>query len=57
VTSPPSGFRILAESDAVKVQAMVNSDNTVFGVQFHPEVKHTEKGLNVFQNFISACKV
>ncbi|MCQ4344953.1 MAG: GMP synthase subunit A [Sulfolobales archaeon] len=57
VTSPPPGFRILAESDAAKVQAMVNSDNTVFGVQFHPEVKHTEKGLNVFQNFISACKV
>lgn len=56
VVSPPSGFRVLANSENAKVQAMVNSDNTIFGVQFHPEVKHTEKGIEVFKNFIEACK-
>ncbi|BAK54335.1 GMP synthase subunit A [Sulfurisphaera tokodaii] len=56
VISPPQGFRILANSENAKVQAMVNKDNTIFGVQFHPEVKHTEKGIEVFKNFIEACK-
>ncbi|MEJ2770147.1 MAG: GMP synthase subunit A [Sulfolobaceae archaeon] len=56
VISPPNGFRVLAHSENAKVQAMVNSDNTIFGVQFHPEVKHTEKGIEVFKNFIQACK-
>lgn len=56
VVSPPPGFRVLANSENAKVQAMVNSDNTIFGVQFHPEVKHTEKGIEVFKNFIQACK-
>ena len=56
VVSPPPGFRVLAESENTKVQAIVNNDNTVFGVQFHPEVKHTEKGIEVFKNFISVCR-
>ncbi|QIW23442.1 GMP synthase subunit A [Sulfolobus sp. S-194] len=56
VVTPPQGFRILANSENAKVQAMVNKDNTIFGVQFHPEVKHTEKGIEVFKNFIEACK-
>ncbi|MGC9105706.1 MAG: GMP synthase subunit A [Thermoprotei archaeon] len=56
VVSPPPGFRVLAESQTAKVQAMVNADNSIFGVQFHPEVKHTEKGIEVFKNFLSACK-
>ena len=56
VKTPPPGFRILAYSENAKVQAMVNSDNTIFGVQFHPEVKHTEKGIEVFKNFIQVCR-
>ncbi|MUN29149.1 GMP synthase subunit A [Sulfuracidifex metallicus] len=56
VIEPPSGFKVLASSHYSKVQAIVNHDNTVFGVQFHPEVKHTENGTLVFKNFISAIK-
>ena len=56
VILPPPGFRVLAESENTKVQAMVSQDNTIFGVQFHPEVKHTEKGIEVFKNFLSACR-
>ncbi|AAY79944.1 GMP synthase subunit A [Sulfolobus acidocaldarius] len=56
VVRPPSGFRILASSENAKVQAMVNNDNSIFGVQFHPEVKHTEKGIEVFKNFIKICR-
>lgn len=56
VVEPPNGFKILASSENARVQAMVNSDNSIFGVQFHPEVKHTEKGIDVFKNFITVCK-
>ncbi len=56
VVEPPPGFKVLASSPSSKVQAMVNQDNTVFGVQFHPEVKHTESGTLVFKNFITAIK-
>lgn len=56
VSKVPPGFRRLAVSQESVVQAMVNSDNTVFGVQFHPEVKHTENGLLVFENFIRSSK-
>ncbi len=56
VVEAPPGFEVLASSPSSRVQAMVNQDNTVFGVQFHPEVKHTENGSMVFKNFISAIK-
>ena len=56
VVEPPNGFRILASSANTRVQAMVNSDNSIFGVQFHPEVKHTERGIEIFKNFLTACK-
>lgn len=56
VKEVPPGFRILADSQNTKVEAMVNSDNSIYGVQFHPEVKHTENGLEIFKNFLAVCK-
>ncbi|EZQ11116.1 GMP synthase subunit A [Candidatus Acidianus copahuensis] len=56
VKVPPMGFKVIAESETAKVQAMVNKDSTVFGVQFHPEVKHTEQGIEVFKNFLEVCR-
>jgi len=55
VFSPPQGFRVIATSENAKVQAIANEANSVFGVQFHPEVKHTEGGVKVFRNFIRVC--
>ncbi|AEB94974.1 MAG: GMP synthase subunit A [Metallosphaera sp.] len=56
VKAPPLGFRVLASSETTKIQSMVNKDNTIFTVQFHPEVKHTQQGLLVFKNFLEVCK-
>ncbi|QKQ99102.1 GMP synthase subunit A [Metallosphaera tengchongensis] len=56
VKSPPPGFRVLARSETTRVQSMVNSDNTTFTVQFHPEVKHTEHGVQILKNFLEVCK-
>jgi GMP synthase (glutamine-hydrolysing) len=55
VTAPP-GFKILASSDNCTVQAMRHEEKDVFGVQFHPEVSHTTKGVDIFKNFLKIVR-
>ena len=52
VTSCPPGFRVVAETDNCAVAAMVNEEKRIFGVQFHPEVTHTEEGGMLIRNFL-----
>jgi len=52
----PKDFKILAHSDKCKVQAMKHINRPIFGVQFHPEVVHTERGHLIFKNFVEICK-
>jgi GMP synthase (glutamine-hydrolysing) len=52
----PQGFIKLAHSENCRIQAMKHEKNPLYGLQFHPEVSHTEKGRLVFQNFLSAVK-
>jgi GMP synthase (glutamine-hydrolysing) len=52
----PSGFECTARSDVCGVEAMSDTDRDRYGVQFHPEVAHTERGEVVFENFRSICE-
>ena len=56
VTAVPDCFEILSESENCKVQAMQHKERPIFGVQFHPEVEHTEYGERVFKNFVKICQ-
>ena len=56
VSKLPNHFKILAHSDRCKVQVMRHLDRPIFGVQFHPEVIHTENGQLIFKNFLETCK-
>lgn len=56
VTVLPKGFINLAESENCKIQAMAHSEKPFFGLQFHPEVEHTEYGEQMFTNFVNICK-
>jgi GMP synthase (glutamine-hydrolysing) len=56
VTTVPEGFENLASSEACRVQAMRHRERPVFGLQFHPEVSHTEYGEEIFANFVDICK-
>jgi GMP synthase (glutamine-hydrolysing) len=56
VVAPPPGWDVLAHSAACRVEAMAAPDRTLWGVQFHPEVEHTESGPKLFQHFLAACR-
>ncbi len=53
VTEVPDIFLITAKSDICKIEAMRHSSLPIYGVQWHPEVSHTECGLDIFRNFLS----
>lgn len=51
----PPGFKILASSPACPVQVMRHEKRPLFGLSFHPEVRHTQHGGTIFRNFIRIC--
>ncbi|WOF16571.1 GMP synthase subunit A [Methanoplanus sp. FWC-SCC4] len=51
VRKMPEGFTLLAKSDICGVEAMAKPDEHLYGLQWHPEVSHTENGHIVFENF------
>ena len=56
VTRAPAGFRVTARTDVTPVAAMEDPERGLFGVQFHPEVAHTPRGLAVMRRFLhDAC--
>jgi GMP synthase (glutamine-hydrolysing) len=52
VVSLPDGYRTLASTPRCHVAAMGNEKKKIYGVQFHPEVVHTEHGRTVLGNFL-----
>lgn len=56
VFEPPSDFIQLAHSENCKIQAVKYKKKPYYGVQFHPEVEHTEHGYEIFKNFIKVCE-
>ncbi len=52
VATAPEGFDIVANTDATPVAAFANDDLKLYGVQWHPEVKHSEFGQRVLENFL-----
>jgi GMP synthase (glutamine-hydrolysing) len=51
----PEGFRVVGHTANAPVAAMADETRRLFGIQFHPEVRHTELGRQILDNFLSAC--
>jgi len=57
LTDPPKGFKIVGESEHSPICAISNQPKKIFGLQFHPEVVHTEEGKKIIHNFLyNICK-
>jgi GMP synthase (glutamine-hydrolysing) len=57
VTELPPGWRVAAETEENPVAAIEAEGAPLFGVQFHPEVAHTPKGLQILENFLEVAGV
>jgi len=53
VTAIPEGFTVPASSGNTKFAVVADEKRGFYGVQFHPEVKHTEKGKQILSNFVN----
>lgn len=52
ITALPDGFRVIASTEKVRYAAYQAEDGTLYGVQFHPEVFHSEQGRLLLRNFV-----
>ncbi|MBT1166745.1 glutamine-hydrolyzing GMP synthase [Bifidobacterium simiarum] len=55
VNTAPEGFKVLAHTAGAPVAAMADESRKLYGVQWHPEVKHTPLGQNLIENFLHHC--
>jgi GMP synthase (glutamine-hydrolysing) len=52
ITTAPPGFTITASTPGAPIAALEDRERAVYGVQFHPEVAHTERGQDVLRAFL-----
>ena len=52
----PDCFESYAHSENCMNQAIKHRERPIYGVQFHPEVEHTEHGYDIFKNFLRVVK-
>ena len=52
ITAIPDNFQVIASTDDVKVAAYQVKGEKMWGVQFHPEVSHSEDGTQMLKNFV-----
>ncbi len=53
----PENFEIIGHTESAHASAIANKNKSIFGIQFHPEVVHTEQGTKIIKNFVlNICK-
>ena len=53
----PFGFKVIGHTKSAKAAAIASEEKSIYGIQFHPEVVHTEQGTEILKNFVlKVCK-
>jgi GMP synthase (glutamine-hydrolysing) len=55
IAKMPPDFVVLARSNICEYEAIRHKSKPLYGVQWHPEVSHTEKGILLLKNFLEVC--
>ena len=48
----PPGFQVIGHTESAKAAAIASEEKSIYGIQFHPEVIHTEQGTEILKNFV-----
>jgi GMP synthase (glutamine-hydrolysing) len=48
----PAGFQVIGHTESAKSAAIASIEKSIYGIQFHPEVVHTEQGTEILKNFV-----
>ncbi len=48
----PPGFKVIGHTESAKAAAIASEEKSIYGIQFHPEVVHTEQGTEILKNFV-----
>ncbi|WP_309399125.1 glutamine-hydrolyzing GMP synthase [Cerasicoccus maritimus] len=57
LTKIPKGFEVLAYTDNSENSVIADESRNFYGIQFHPEVHHSERGVDILKNFLfGVCK-
>ncbi|MCH9658346.1 glutamine-hydrolyzing GMP synthase [archaeon] len=48
----PHGFKVIGHTENAKAAAIASEEKSIYGIQFHPEVVHTEQGAAILKNFV-----
>jgi len=48
----PPGFQVIGHTESAKAAAIASEEKSIYGIQFHPEVIHTEQGTKILKNFV-----
>lgn len=57
VVKIPQGFETFATTETIPHAVIENKNKKIYGIQFHPEVVHTEFGEQIFKNFLKICGI
>ena len=52
VTELPHGFKLMASTDSCPIAGMADEERRFYGLQFHPEVTHTQRGAAILERFV-----
>jgi GMP synthase (glutamine-hydrolysing) len=52
LTTMPDGFEVLATTDSCHFASIGNQNKNIYGIQFHPEVHHSQEGTQMIANFL-----
>lgn len=57
ITRLPEGFKVIASTPSVQYAAYRIEGEETWGVQFHPEIHHSEEGTKLLDNFVTLCGI
>ncbi|SPO28493.1 GMP synthase [glutamine-hydrolyzing] [Ustilago trichophora] len=56
LSKAPEDFVVIAKTPTAPFAAMAHKSKPIYGVQFHPEVTHSVRGVELFDNFVAICE-